>query len=132
MRNCTYLYENGTGYLRIYIDDENASDIKELYNSKSVYRQKIKDILKLVLEGKRLSHQFEKVKTLNSIWEIKLGKSSNNARLYVKEFVNDVQSNIVLIYPLTLKKTQDIDKKTMNRLRDIDNTYQYDFERKED
>ncbi len=132
MRNCTYLYENGTGYLRIYIDDENASDIKELYNSKSVYRQKIKDILKLVLEGKRLSHQFEKVKTLNSIWEIKLGKSSNNARLYVKEFVNDLQSNIVLIYPLTLKKTQDIDKKTMNRLRDIDNTYQYDFERKED
>ena len=132
MRNCTYLYENESGYIRIYIDDENASGIMDLFNSKKVYQQKIKDILKLVLEGKRLIHQFEKVKTLNSIWEMKLGKSSNNARLYVKEFVNDHLSSIVLIYPLTLKKTQDIDKKTMNRLREIDKNYQYDFERKED
>jgi len=132
MRNCTYLYENESGYIRIYIDDENASGIMDLFNSKKVYQQKIKDILKLVLEGKRLIHQFEKVKTLNSIWEMKLGKSSNNARLCVKEFVNDHLSSIVLIYPLTLKKTQDIDKKTMNRLREIDKNYQYDFERKED
>ena len=131
MRNCIYLYENESGDIRIYIDDENASGIMDLYNSKKVYQQKMKDILKLVLEGKRLIHQFEKVKTLNSIWERKLGKYSNNARLYVKEFVSDHHSSIVLIYSLTLKKTQDIDKKTMNRLREMDKNYQYDFDRKE-
>lgn len=107
------------------MDDEFHQEILD-FVIKFGFEKKLKLRSHQLWEGIILKDNFEKVKSIcRSVWEIKLGNHSTNARIFVKEEVIGDFHYYILVYPLKSKTDQKIDKELKNRLEIIDN-YNYE------
>lgn len=94
----------------VWIDSKNFNDIIALFESKSAYRKKFELFLKLYLENLQLHKDLFEKEKINSntsdVYALKLGKGSNNARVYCKLMDNTETQKLILCEALEKKKNQ--------------------------
>jgi len=112
----------------VWIDASNFNELIALFESKSAYQKKFQLFLKLYLEHLQIHKDLFEKESINSathdVYALKLGKGSNNARVYCKLIIQEETQKLILCEALAKKKNQKLSNHEKNIIEKI-GAYRY-------
>ncbi len=127
-RKCLKIAQNENK--AVYVDESCSEELKEILQADEKFSKKFRERVDQILRSLTNREAYEKLKTFDTIWEIRLFKRSKgrNHRIYCKQIEDDNRFNHVIIVHIFLqKKSTKIPKEIFKRLKEIDK-YEYEFE----
>lgn len=127
-RNCIKIFENKHKTTILHIDKENAYIILPyIFNDDNVLNE-FRIIKTILAENDRNREKYCKVNAVNTgkVFEMRFTKNNRNDRIYCIEKSKSQKRNIILIELFKGKKSNDIPKKIITKLKITISKYDYD------
>lgn len=128
-RKCKYIVGSKDGKRKIYLDEENAKEIKAYLFRDNRHQKKFKFISDIILEGHKNSEVYDK-ENINDkckdVTAMKFFKGQDNDRIYCKEI--HTEEGIFIVVAAILyekKKTKKLNKQQINLIEKVGG---YDYE----
>jgi hypothetical protein len=114
----------------VYVDESCSEELMGIIQADEKFSKKFRERVDQILMSLTNREAYEKLKTFDTIWEIRLFKSSKgrNHRIYCKQIEDDNRLiHVIIVHIFLQKKTTKIPKEIFKRLKEIDK-YEYEFE----
>lgn len=126
-RKCKYLIGTNNGKKAIYLDDENAEEIKSYLNKDNRHKKKFKFISDIILGGHRNPEVYDKEEINDKCKDVtvmKFFKGQDNDRIYCKEVhTPDGTFIVVAVILYKKKKTQKLNQEQINLIEKVGGYY---------
>ncbi len=122
-RKCKLLISSTDGKRAIYLDEENAEEIKAYLNKDDRHKKKFRFITDIILGGLRISKVYDKEEVndkCKDVTAMKLFKGQENDRIYCKE-VHSQQGTFIVVAAVLYekKKTKKLTKEQINIIEKV-------------
>lgn len=129
-RRCKYLIGTKDGKVAIYLDEENAEEIKDYLTKDNRHKKKFKFISDIILGGHRNSDVYSKEEIndkCKDVTAMKFFKGQDNDRIYCKE-VHTPDGIFIVVAAILYekKKTQKLNQEQVNLIEKVGG-YNYEF-----
>ena len=127
-RNCIKIFENKHKTTILHVDEKNANTIFPYFLNDDNVLNEFKIIKNLLGENIRNKEKYCKVNAVNTgkVFEMRFTKNNRNDRIYCIEKSASGKRNIILIELFEGKKSNDIPKKIIDKLKKTISKYYYD------